>query len=78
MKEQILFWKLVRISDSKENYLKIIWIQPAQFKRQNRRNSNENNVHFILAKRRSCGIMNKPRRSSKLNEHLMKETKYYE
>ena len=36
---------------------------------------NENNVHFILAKRRSCGIMNKPRRSSKLNEHLMKETK---
>ena len=22
--------------------------------------------------------MNKPRRSSKLNEHLMKETKYYE
>lgn len=30
---------------------------------------------FILAKRRSCGIMNKPRRSSKLNEHLMKETK---
>lgn len=40
-----------------------------------RRNSNENNVHFILAKGRSCGIMNKPRRSSKLNEHLMKETK---
>ena len=35
----------------------------------------ENNVHFILAKGRSCGIMNKPRRSSKLNEHLMKETK---
>lgn len=32
MKEQILFWKLVRTSDSKENYLKIIWIQPAQFK----------------------------------------------
>ena len=30
--EQILFWKLVRTSDSKENYLKIIWIQPAQFK----------------------------------------------
>lgn len=36
---------------------------------------NENNIHFILAKERSCGIMNKPRRSSKLNEHLMKETK---
>ena len=32
MKEQILFWKLVRISGSKENYLKIIWTQPVQFK----------------------------------------------
>ena len=32
-------------------------------------------LEVILAKRRSCGIMNKPRRSSKLNEHLMKETK---
>ena len=30
--EQILFWKLVRISGSKENYLKIIWTQPVQFK----------------------------------------------
>ena len=29
---QILFWKLVRISGSKENYLKIIWTQPVQFK----------------------------------------------
>ena len=27
-----LFWKLVRISGSKENYLKIIWTQPVQFK----------------------------------------------